>query len=117
MCGTVKQTIKNKTGIAAQIKFYKLMAVSAGLYGSENCILTEKYEHRIQVIRRRTPNFSECAAPWLALRAPPSRLASFRRMPSTLAVTRQYRLTTEANRKTLKENSLSDTISKYIQLV
>jgi hypothetical protein len=32
-------------------------------------------------ISRRTPNSSECAAPWLALRAPPSWLVSFRRMP------------------------------------
>jgi len=36
-----------------QIKFYKVMAVSAGLYGSENWVLTEKDKNRIQAAEMR----------------------------------------------------------------
>jgi hypothetical protein len=71
-----------------QIKFYKVMAVSASLYGSENCVLTENDKNRIQTAKMRF----------------------FR---STLGVTRQERLTNEAVRKILKVNSLNDTFSKY----
>jgi hypothetical protein len=64
------------------------MAVSAGLYGSENWVLTEKDKDRIQA-------------------------AEMRLLRSTMGVTRQDRLTTEAIRKTLNVNSLNDTVSKY----
>jgi hypothetical protein len=42
MCGTIKGTLKNKTRTEKQITFYKVMAVSAGLHGSENWVLAEK---------------------------------------------------------------------------
>jgi hypothetical protein len=64
------------------------MAVSAGLYGSENWVLTEKDKNRIQA-------------------------AEMRLQRSTMEVTRQDRLTNKAIRKTLNVNSLNDTISKY----
>jgi hypothetical protein len=48
MCGTIRRTLKNKTRTETQIKFYKLMAVYAGLYGSENWVLTEKDKNRIR---------------------------------------------------------------------
>jgi hypothetical protein len=64
------------------------MAVSAGLYGSKNWVLTEKDKNRIQA-------------------------AEMRFMRSTMGVIRHDRLTNEAIRKTLNVNSLNDTISKY----
>jgi hypothetical protein len=64
------------------------MAVSAGLYGSENWVLTEKDKNRFQA-------------------------AEMRFFRSTMGVIRQDRLTNEAIRKTLSVNSLNDTISKY----
>jgi hypothetical protein len=64
------------------------MAVSAGLYGSENCVLTRKKKNRIQA-------------------------AEMRFLRSMMGVTRQDRLTNEAIRKTLNVNSLNDTISTY----
>jgi hypothetical protein len=42
MCSTVTQTLKNKTRIDTQIKFYKVMAVSAGLCASKNWVLSDK---------------------------------------------------------------------------
>jgi hypothetical protein len=42
ICGTIKRTLKNKSRTETQITFYKVVAVSAGLYGSENWVLTEK---------------------------------------------------------------------------
>jgi hypothetical protein len=88
MCGTIKRTLKNKTRTETQIKFYKVMAVSAGLYGSENWVLTEKDKNRVQA-------------------------AEMRFLRSTMGVTRQDRLTGEAIRKTLNVNSLNDTTGKY----
>jgi hypothetical protein len=64
------------------------MAVSVGLYGSENWVLTEKDKNRIQA-------------------------AEMRFLRSTIGVTRQDRLTNEAIRKTLSVNSLNDTSNKY----
>jgi hypothetical protein len=64
------------------------MAISAGLYGSENWVLTEKDKNRIQA-------------------------AEMRFLGATLGVTRQDRLTNEAIRKTLKVDNLNDTISKH----
>jgi hypothetical protein len=71
MCGTIKRTVKNKTGNETRIKFYKVMVVSAGLYGSENWVLTEKDKNRIQA-------------------------AEMRFLRSKMGVTRQDRLTNEA---------------------
>jgi hypothetical protein len=70
------------------IKFYKVMAVSAGLYGGENWVLTENDKNRIQ------------EAEIIFLR-------------STVRVRRQDRLTNKVIRKMLKVNSLNDIISKY----
>jgi hypothetical protein len=67
-----------------QIKFYRVVAVSAGLYGNETWVLIENDKNRIQVAESLM-----------------------------LGVTRQNRLTNEAARKTLKMNNLNDTISKY----
>jgi hypothetical protein len=65
------------------------MAVSAGLYGSEKRVLTEKDNNRIQA-------------------------AEMRFLRSTMGVTKQDRLPNEAIRKkTLNMYSLNDTISKY----
>jgi uncharacterized GH25 family protein len=74
MCGTIKRTLKNKTRTEKHITFYKVMAVSAGLYGSENWVLAEKYKNRIQA-------------------------AEMRFLRSTMRVTTQDRLTNEAIRK------------------
>jgi hypothetical protein len=69
---------------------YKVMAVgvSAGLDGSENWVLTEKDNNRTQA-------------------------AEIRFLTSMFGVTRQDSVTNEAIRKTLKVNSLNDTVSKY----
>jgi hypothetical protein len=64
------------------------MAISAGLYGSENWALTEKDKNGIQA-------------------------AEMKFFKATLGVTRQKRLTNEAIRKTLKVDNFNDTISKY----
>jgi hypothetical protein len=53
MCCTIKRTLKNKTEIETLIKFYKIMAPSAGLRGSENWVLTEKDKNRIQAAEIR----------------------------------------------------------------
>jgi hypothetical protein len=88
MCSTIKRNLKNKTRMEKQIKFYKVIAISAGLYGSEIWVLTEKNENRIQA-------------------------AEMRFVRSMWGSTRQDRVTIVAIRKTLKVNSLNDTISKY----
>jgi subtilisin-like proprotein convertase family protein len=88
MRGTMKPTLKNKTRTETQIKFYKAMAVSAGLYGSGNWALTQKDKNRIHA-------------------------AEMRFLRVTLGVTIQDRVTNEASRKTLKVNNLNDNISKY----
>ena len=36
MCGTISKTLKGKTQLSTQIKFYKVMAVPFLAYGSEN---------------------------------------------------------------------------------
>jgi hypothetical protein len=64
------------------------MAVSVGLYGSENWIVTEKDKNRLQE-------------------------AEMRFLRSMVGVTRQDMLANEAVRKTLNVNSLNDTVSKY----
>jgi hypothetical protein len=87
-CGTIKRTLKNKSRTETQIKLYKVMVVSAGLYGSENWVLKEKNKNRFQV-------------------------AEMRLLRSTMGVTRQAKLTNETIRKSLNVYSLNDTISKY----
>jgi hypothetical protein len=72
-----------------KIHFYKVMDVSAGLYGSENWVLTEKDENKIQE-------------------------ADMRFLRAMLGVTKQDRLANEAIRKTLKVGDLNNTISIYI---
>jgi hypothetical protein len=42
MCGTLKQTLKNKTRRIKQIKFYKVIAVPTILYGSESWVQSQK---------------------------------------------------------------------------
>jgi hypothetical protein len=74
MWGTIEQTVKNKTRTETQIKFYKVMAVSDGLYGSKNWVLAEEDKNRIQA-------------------------AEMRFLRSTMGVTGQDRLTNEAVRK------------------
>jgi hypothetical protein len=61
------------------------MAVSAGLYDTENWVVTEKDKNRIQA-------------------------AEMRFLRSTLGITRQDRLTNEAIKKILKVNCLNDNI-------
>jgi hypothetical protein len=74
MCGTIKRTLTHKTRTKTKIKVYKVMTVSAGLYGSGNWVLSEKDKNRIQA-------------------------AEMRFLRSTIGITRQYRLTNEAIRK------------------
>jgi hypothetical protein len=52
-CGTIKRTLKNKIKMETHIKFYKVLAVSAGLYGSENWVLTKKDKKIIQAAEMR----------------------------------------------------------------
>jgi hypothetical protein len=44
---------KNKARTEIQIKFYKVKAVSGGLYSSKNWVLTEKDKNRIQAAEMR----------------------------------------------------------------
>jgi hypothetical protein len=76
MCSTIKRTPKNKIRTETHIKFYKVMAVSAGLYGNENWVLTEEDKNRTQA-------------------------AEMRFLRSTMGVTRHDRLINVAIRKTL----------------
>jgi hypothetical protein len=69
---------KNKTRTETQIKFYKVMVVSDGRYGSENWVLTEKDKNRIQA-------------------------AEMRFLRSTTEVTRQDRLTNETIKNIKRE--------------
>ena len=36
MCGSINRTLKGKTQLSTQIKFYKVMAFPVLMYGSEN---------------------------------------------------------------------------------
>lgn len=53
ICDTIRSTLKNKTRIGFQIKYYKVMAVAAGLYGSEDWTLTKKDLSRIEAAEMR----------------------------------------------------------------
>jgi hypothetical protein len=76
MCGTIKRNLKNKTSMETQIKVYKVMAVSAGLYGSKNWVLAENDKNRVQATEMRF-------------------------LRSLLGVTGQDRLSNEAIRETI----------------
>jgi hypothetical protein len=41
---------EKKNRMVTQIRLYKVMAVSAGLYVSENWLLADKYKNRLQVV-------------------------------------------------------------------
>ena len=48
MCGTICRTLKGKTQISTQIKFYKVMAVPVLMYGSENWSLNQSGKREIE---------------------------------------------------------------------
>jgi hypothetical protein len=48
MCGIVKGTLKNKTRIDTQMKFYKNMTIMSDLYGCEAWVMTSRDKSRLQ---------------------------------------------------------------------
>ena len=48
MCGTISRTLKGKTQLSTQIKFYKAMAVPSLMYGSENRSLNRFDKRKIE---------------------------------------------------------------------
>ena len=48
MCGTISRTLKRKTQLSTQIKFYKVMAVPVLMYGSENRSLNQSDKRKIE---------------------------------------------------------------------
>ena len=48
MCGTISRTLKGKTQLSSQIKFYKVMAVPVLMYGSKNWSLNRSYKRKIE---------------------------------------------------------------------
>ena len=53
MCGTVSRTLKGKTQLSTQIKFYKVMAVPVLMYGSENWTLNRPDKRKIEAADMR----------------------------------------------------------------
>ena len=53
MCGTISRTLKGKTQLATQIKFYKVMAVPVLMYGSENWSLNRSDKRKIEAAEMR----------------------------------------------------------------
>ena len=55
MCGrpTTSRTLKGKTQLSTQIKFYKVMAVPVLMYGSENWSLTRSDKRKIEAAEMR----------------------------------------------------------------
>jgi hypothetical protein len=47
MCGTIKQTLKNKTRMETQIKFYKVMITSVGSMAVKSGYWQKKDKNRI----------------------------------------------------------------------
>ena len=47
MCGIISSTLKWKTQLSTQIKFYKVMAVPVLMYGSENWSITRSDKRKI----------------------------------------------------------------------
>ena len=54
MCGTERRTLKGKTQLSIQIKFYKVMAVPVLMYGSENCSQNRSDKRKIEAAEMRT---------------------------------------------------------------
>ena len=48
MCGTLSLTLKGKTQLSTQIKFYKVMAVPVLMYGRENWSLNRSDKRKIE---------------------------------------------------------------------
>ena len=53
MCGTISRSLKGKTQLSTQIKFYKVMAVSVLMYGSENWSLNRSDKRVIEAAEIR----------------------------------------------------------------
>ena len=48
MCGTISKTLKGKTLISTQLKFYKVMAVPVLMYGSKKWSLNRSDKRKIE---------------------------------------------------------------------
>ena len=53
MFGTISRTLKGKTQLSIQIKFYKVMTVPVLLYGSENWSLNRSDKRKIKAAEMR----------------------------------------------------------------
>ena len=53
MCGTISRTLKRKTQLSTQIKFYKVMTVPVLMYGSENWSLNRSDKRKIEAAEMR----------------------------------------------------------------
>ena len=53
MCGPISRTLKGKTQLSTQIKFYKVMAVPVLMYGSENWSLNRSDKGKIEAAEMR----------------------------------------------------------------
>ena len=53
MCDTISRTLKGKTQLSTQIKFYKVMAVPVLVYGSENWSLNRSDNRKIEAAEMR----------------------------------------------------------------
>ena len=52
-CGTISRTLKGKTQLSTQIKFYKVMAVPVLMYGSENWSLNISDKRKTEAAKMR----------------------------------------------------------------
>ena len=48
ICGTISRTLKWKTQLSTEIKFYKVIAVPVMMYGSENWSLNRPHKWKIE---------------------------------------------------------------------
>ena len=53
MCGSISRTLKRKTQLITQIKFYKVMTVPVLMYGSENWSLNRSGKRKIEAAEMR----------------------------------------------------------------
>jgi hypothetical protein len=53
LCGTISRTLKGKTQLSTQIKFYKVMAVPVLMYSSENWSLNRLDKRKIEAAEMR----------------------------------------------------------------
>lgn len=90
MCGTITRTLKNKARKETMLKFYKTMAVPAGLYGAESWVLTNRDRSRIQA-------------------------SEMRFLRSVMGVTRMDRIRNEEIRQSLNIYNLNNKIVEYRQ--